>query len=342
MANYTASALLAAQTMFISKFNDAELRRKRNPALEMGLKNQVVTIVDHQNLRQKDTRPVKAYIRTKRANSAVAAKTHNHTGTKADSKEVTLSWITIVEPFTVQLKQGQSNVIAYAEQLSHELLESAKNIHDRAGTLSLAYLQANRTQLAAPATGGAGNWNAANYALEIAGANKDYFYQYAQSFMRKQLYRGTLDVIADQTAFRNSQRLNAQGVSNGTNLNFQMSGMNIAESVEDIDANYANGAVLMMPEGAFAALPWNDPVNLKGKGNYDSVLGGYGTVPDPLGTNLKFDLHAYTERNDGSALGGSVQDEKLEAELSLTIAWTLAPINTANETPVWEVAQAAL
>lgn len=339
MANYTASALLAAQVAFQQKFNDPELRRKQNPALMVGLRNQQVTVINHQELKKKDTRPVKAYIRTKRANSAVAAKTHNHTGTKADSKEVTLSFITIVEPFTVQLKQGQSNIVTYSQMLQHELMESAKNIHDRAGTLALAYLQSNRTQLAAPSTGGAGAWNAATYALEIAANKSNFFYQNVASFMRLQNYRGELDIIADQVAFRQSQILNAQGAGNQTNMNFQMSGMNIAETTETIDANYEGGTVLAMPVGGFAALPWNDPVNLKGKGDYDSVLGGYGAIQDPLGTGLSMDFHAYTERNDGSALGGSVQDEKLEGELSLTIAWILAPLNTANETPVWEATQ---
>lgn len=339
MANYTASALLAAQVAFQQKFNDPELRRKQNPSLMLGLKNQVVTIVDHQELRQKDTRPVKAYIRTTRAASGTVAKSATHTGTKADSKEITLAWIQIVEPFTVHLKQAQSNVVKYAEMLQHELTESAKNIHDRAGTLSLAYLQSNRSQIAAPVTNGAGTWNVPNSALEIDATKANFFFQNAASFMRAQRYRGTLDIIADQVAFRQSQILNAQGAGNSTNLNFQMGGMTIAETTEVIDANYANGTILAMQEGAFAALPWNDPANLKGKGNYDSWLGGFGTIIDPLGSGVKMDFHAYTERADGSGAGGGVQDEKLEAELSLTIAWVIAPLSVANETPVWEIAQ---
>lgn len=339
MANYTASALLAAQTNFMQKFNDPELRRKQNPALMLGLQNQQVTVVDHQELKLKVDRPVKAYIRTKRAAVATAAKAHNHTGTKADSKEITLSFIQIVEPFTVHLKQAQSNTLKYADMLTHELTESARNIHDRAGTLALAYLQTNRCQLAAPSTGGAGNWNAANFALEIDAANRSYFFQMAASFMRKQNYRGQLDVIADAMQFRQSQFINAQGTANNTNLNFQIAGMNIVETTEEIDANYQNGSALIMPVGGFAALPWNDPVNRTGKGDYDSYLGGYGTVVDPLGSGLAFDFHAYTERADGSAAGGSVEDEVLEAELALTIAWITAPLNTANETVVWEMAQ---
>jgi hypothetical protein len=102
MANYTAAALLAAQTAFTKQFSEAEVRRKQNPALMLALKNREVTVQNHKDLKSKDTRPVKAYVKTRRAAVATAAKAHNHTGTKADSKEVTLSFVQIVEPFTVQ------------------------------------------------------------------------------------------------------------------------------------------------------------------------------------------------------------------------------------------------
>lgn len=338
MANYTAAALSAAQVAFNKQFSDPELRRKQNPALMLGIKNQQVTVVDHQELKQKDTMPVDCFVKTKRAASATAAKSATHAGTKSDSKKVTLSFIQIVEPFTVHLKQAQANVHKYAEMLGHELMESAKNIHSRAGTLSLAYLQTNRSQIV-PSTGGSGTWNAANYALEIDAAKKDFFFQQASSFMRKQNYRGRLDVIADSPQFRKSQYIVNQGGGNNTNLAFQVGDMDVVETTEDIDANYTDGSALIIPQGGFAALPWNDPANRKGKGDYDSWLGGFGTTLDPLGSGLLFDFHAYTERADGSAAGGGIQDEKLEGELTLTIAWILAPLSTANETVVWEVAQ---
>jgi hypothetical protein len=341
MANYTSSALLAAQTTFIPKFAAPEVRRKQDPALMLALKNTNVTIIGHQELRKKDNRPVKAYIKTKRAASNATAKAHNHTGTKADSAEVTLNWVKFVEPFTIYLKQGQSNVIQYAEQLAHEMMESARNLHSRAGTAALAYLQSNRCQLAAPATGGAGVWNGVNYALEVAKADEKLFFQNIASFMRKQNYRGMLDVIADSTMYRKAEFANNQGAGNDNNLSFQFRDMNIAETTEEIDANYVNGSALIMPEGAFAGLPWNDPVNLAGKGDYDSTLGGYGTVLDPLGSGLLFDFHAYTDRADGSGQGGGVQDEVLEAEMSLVIGWVAPPITTANESVIYEAAQMA-
>lgn len=341
MANYTASALLAAQARFIPTWELPEVRRKQDPALALALKNMAVTIPTHEELRKKDDRPVKAYIKNKRAASATTAKAHNHSGTKADSSEVTLAWVKFVEPFQIYLKQGQSNIFPYAEQLAHELAESARNIHSRAGTAALVYLQSNRCQLAAPSTGGAGTWSGANFALEIDAAEKENFYQNIQSFMRVQKYRGDFDVLLDSKQYRNYNRVGAQGSGNAVNLAYQVAGINAYETTETIDSNYTNGCGLIMPAASFAGLPWNDPVNKAGKGNYDSTLGGYGVVKDPLGSGLDFDFHAYTTRADGSASGGGVQDEVLEAELTLTIGWVLPSLSTANESVVWEVAQKA-
>lgn len=340
MANYTASALLAAQANFIPKFESPEVRRKQNPALMLALKNTEVTIPSHQELRKKDDRAVKAYIKTKRAAASTTAKAHNHTGTKADSAEVTLAWVKFIEPFTIYLKQGQSNIFPYAQQLAHEMIESARNIHSRAGTAALAYLQTNRCQLASLSTGGAGTWNGINFALEIDATDKDRFMQNVASFMRVQNHRGQYDAILDAAQYRKMQYVLNQGMGNNQNLSWQADDFaTIAETTEEIDSNYTNGSGLIMPAASFAGLPWNDPVNRAGKGDYDSVLGGYGLVADPLGSGLQFDFHAYTTRADGSSQGGGVQDEVLEAEMSLTIGWVLPPLSTANESVVYEVAQ---
>ncbi|MDP4151188.1 MAG: hypothetical protein Q8943_17410 [Bacteroidota bacterium] len=341
MANYTASALLAAQAKFIPAFNTPEVRRKQDPALMLALKNTEVTIPGHQELRKKDTRPVKAYIKVKRAAGAGAAKAFNHTGGTADSKEVTLVWVQFVETFSIAAKQGQSNIFAFSEQLAHEMLESARNLHSRAGTNALSYLQTNRSQLAAPSTGGAGIWNGGNFALEISGADEQKFYQNLKSFMRRQNYRGGLDIISDSTAYRRAEFLGNQGQGNQQNLSFQFQGLNIAESTEDIDPNYQNGCALVMPESSFAGLVWNDPQNLLGSGDYDEYVGGFGVQPDPLGSGMMFDFHGYTQRADMSGAGGGVQDNQFEGEMTLTIGWVLPPLSTANESVVWEIGQGA-
>jgi hypothetical protein len=338
MANYTASALLGAQARYKAKFEAPEVRRKQNPALMLALKNTSVTIPDHQELRKKDNRPVKAYVRTKRAASVATGKLHNHTGTKADSSEVTLAWVQFVEPFAIHLKQGQSNVFSYEAQLEHELMESARNIHSRAGTAALAYLQSNRSQLASVETGFAGVWDTTNHALEVTSADESFFFDNILSFMRIQNHRGDIDMVLDSPAYRRYRRIGAQGQANAVNQAFQILGINAYETTEQIDANYSHGVGLAMPEGTFGGLVWNDPRNRAGKGDYDSVLGGFGVIEDPLGSGVLLDFHGYTERSDGSSAGGGVQDEVFQGELTLTIGWALPPLSTPNESVVWEVA----
>lgn len=340
MANYTASALLAAQTKLTGKFNEAELRRKRNPALEMAMKNMAITLPGHQEVRKKDTRPVKAYYKTKRASGSATAKSHNHTGGKADSAEITLAWVNFTELFSIHLKQGQSNIFSYQEQLAHEIMESAQNLHGRAGTAALAYLQAYRNQLASVDTANTGTWNATNFSLEIDAVNAKHFLQYGASFMRQQDHRPQFDLLADVQQYTVLQQVLNQGAGNNTNLAWQSQDYAfIGETNETIDPNYTNGSALIMPTGTFAAMPWNDPVNLKGKGDMDSVLGGYTTLVDPLGTGLLFDVHGYTERADGSSLGGSTQDEVLQVSITLSLGWALPPLSTANDSVVWQLAQ---
>lgn len=343
MANYTASALLAAQTKFTQKFNEPELRRKQNPALLLALQNQQVTIQNLQEIRKKDTRPVKAYIKTKATASNGTSKSHSHNGGKSDSAEVTLAWVQFQEPFSIQKKQGQSNVFAYQEQLEHELMERARIIHDRAGTAALAFVQTYRNQLASVTTGGAGDWNATNYALEITSNEANWFLQNAASFMRANNHRPQFDAILDSRKYREVQRIINQGQANATNLAWQSEDFSvIAETTETIDANYtAGGCALVMPAGSFAGLPWNDPKNLRPDADNDmgSSIGGYSVISDPLGTGVLFDIHGYAERNDGSSLGGGKQDILQHFELTLTIGWALPPLSTAGDSVVFELAQ---
>ncbi len=340
MPNYTASALAKAQAKYSKNFDKPELRRKQNPALMLALKNRDVTMPDHETLRLKESRPFNAYYKTKRPAGSATDKGHAHTGSKADSAEVTLTWIKIVETFAIYLKQGQSNVFDYADQLAHEIRESSENIHSRAGTLAQAFLQANRCQLAALSTGGSGSWNNSTFALEITNANSERFLQMASTFMRNQNYRGSYDLILDSSKFADVEFALQQGAGNSDNLSFQARGFeSIAETIETIDPNYTTGSGLIMPAGTFAGLDWNDPANRAGKGDYDSTLGGYGVLPDPLGSGLVFDFHAYTERADGSSQGGGKQDEVLQAEVTLTIGWAVPPISTAQESVIYELAQ---
>jgi hypothetical protein len=114
--------------------------------------------------------------------------------------------------------------------------------------------------------------------------------------------------------------------------------MDIVESIELDDANYANGISFACPMGLWGIIDWIPLQNRAGKGNFDSVLGGYSTMVDPM-TGLSLAVHGYTERGDTSAAEGDTQDEVTEWEISIDLSPQVAPLTTANASPVFAVGQ---
>lgn len=339
MANYATSALVTAQGIIGRKYNEAELRRKLRPAVSLAIRNQDFAIPNHQQLKSDDARAVDVMYLTKRAAGAATAKVASHTGNKADSAKVTLAWTKIVETFRISRKQAQNNVIGWDAMFANEIEQAVLNILDRAETAGIAYLVANRCQIAAPVTSGAGAWSGTNFALEIAAGNKARYAQFARSFMQGRLYRGDLDVIADLTEYRELEYQAAQGSSNSVNTSALFTGLNILPTTDTILGAYTAGSSLVMPAGTFAGLVWNDPLNRKGLQAGQNNVGEFGTMADPFGSGAIFDVSTYSARADESGSGGNVQDVKDEWEISLTIGWALPPLSTASDSAVHLIAQ---
>jgi uncharacterized protein YbjQ (UPF0145 family) len=340
MANYASSVLVTAQAKLGTKYNEAELRRKEKPVLNMAVRNQDYAIPNHQILKVAEARPVDVKYFAKKAAGAATAKVALHTGTKGDSGSVTLSFNTIVEKFYLSRKQAQNNVIAYQDMFNFELEQAIQNIRDRAETAGLAALVAGRLQTAAPTTSGAGTWNNTNKALEISAGNAAYFALYAKQYLRGRYFSPDYDVVADLLQATAFEKVANQGAGNSTNTGFQFAGMNIAATQETILGAYTAGSALIMPAGTFAGLVWNDPKNRSGVNEGNNNVGMLGTLADPFGSGAIFDVSMYTVRRDESANGGHAQDIADEWEIALQIGWALPPLVTANESAVHLIAQA--
>jgi hypothetical protein len=158
--------------------------------------------------------------------------------------------------------------------------------------------------------------------------------------MRQNKYKGNYDVIASPAAYVDAEFFLNQGNANQVNTGFQFAGLNIIESVELADANYAGGIALVLPEGNFGCLPWIPKQNRQGWGDGElNSVGRFMSIPDPLGSGMDFALSVYAVRADDSASNGSSQDVTLQFELSVDISWIVAPLSTATESVVYEVAQ---
>lgn len=363
MANYVASNLVAAQAKFAESFQAPEIRRKQNPALALALKNLTATIPTHTELRKREDRTVNAYLLKKILPGSGTTRAARPTGTVGDSVQIGLTWQTVTESFSWSFKQGDTNVFSGQEMLQNQLKQACLNLHSRIGTILLNYLYTNRNQImtipyTAATVQGVNANGTPNFAYEVAGSDKNFFFQKAANVMTQLNYLGGFDVIADPAAFVLAQQLRAQGTQNSANLAFQFDRIsNLAMTNEAIDTNYpTNGTALFMPEASYSLLPWIPKQNREGFGDYESYVGGWGTFQDPFGLSidelqmdatgkmvsvsnpLTYSLYAYSQASDNGAANGQTQDRVTVFELSLDFAPTLAPLSGANESVVNEFA----
>ena len=59
---------------------------------------------------------------------------------------------------------------------------------------------------------------------------------------------------------------------------------------------------------------------------------------DPI-SGLTFAIHAYQQRANTAAQNGNTQDVVMEFEVSIDISPNVAPLSTANESVVFQIAQ---
>lgn len=349
MANYATSVLAKGQAVITAKNQAPEQRRKVPTVMELALKNQEYSIPNANELRKSDLRPVEVYYQKDIAAGATVAKAYNHTGSFGDSGKVELTYVTHVEKIQLPRKIAQNNIITYQNMFANLYEMKWKNLRTRHDNSGLAFLIANRMQLAAGtvnpqiASANPGTWNDTLYALEIAASQSNRFAQKMKLLMQARLYQGEYDVVSDLQLAGEFDYASQQGSGNAANYSWQFDGLNVSRTSDVVSSDYANGAALIMPRGMFAALQWNDPLNRSGVNSGENEVGMLGTISDPFGSGAVADISMYTKRADTSAntTGGSTQDIVDEWEIALTIAYALPPLSTTGESVVHMVGQAS-
>lgn len=325
MANFDTSNLLTAQQILADKYASPEMRMKPAPAFTLLTQNTPFLMESAEVLRTREDRAIEAHLlaRTKRA--PVAGRTYNHTGTLDDSAKVTLQWSSMADPTAISLKLLDKSVFDFNTVLANKLEQCCMNILEAKETEAIAYLRANRATQQPAALQGV-TFNAANDVIEVDNVELEAkrFFAWVRSIARQNYFAGVgIDVIADSKLAVQAEYLVAQGAGNATNWGYQFQGLNILESVEFRDANYGNGAALVMPGSGACALNWIPKQNRDGIGDFYSVLGGFG-IFNFLGYD--FALHAYAERADTGGTNGDAQDVMMQFELSLDSSYNKAPL----------------
>lgn len=338
MANYAASVLAEAKLILNDRFSAPEKRLKNAGVIGSFMKNTDLAIPNVGDLRTSVNRAEKAYFqnRMKRANGG--ARSHNHTGSVGDSTEVALSWATYSDKATTSLKRADNNIFADAQILANELENMFKNIYEAADAAALSYLATNKTTVNAATKNGV--FDATNDAFEIATANIARFIQYGKSMLRQNFYKGGADLILDPVLYLEAEHYLQQSAGNSTNTAYQRAAVDLFEAITLSDANYADGAGYFIPEGTIGVVDWIPRQNREGKGDFESVLGGYSSIVDPF-TGKSFAIHGYSQRADTSGSGGDTQDVVTEWEISVDLSFNKAPLTAAGETPIFEVGMIA-
>ena len=348
VSNY-ATAVLAKGQAIVSAKNQAPEQRKKMPTVfELAVKNQEYSIPNAQELRKSPLRPVEINYFTNVTPGSSTAKAYNHTGTYGDSGKIELVYVTHTETLGIPRKIADNSIMQYQQIFNNLYEQKWKNLRVRHDTSALAFLFANRNQLAAAvmnpqiASANPGVWNDTNFALEISQADKALLMQRIKGFMASRYFTGDLDIVADLQIAQWFEYIQNQGPGNYANVAFQTMGINPVVTQDQIDSAYALGSAFALPKGALSGLVWNEALNKRGvDGGDTSSIGMLGTISDPFGSGAIADLSMYTQRADTSAstTSGSTQDIVDQWELTLTIGYALPPLATSGDSVVHLIAQ---
>lgn len=355
MADFVASALLPFQSRINKKYNAAELRERQNPILGKALGYNDLIVDNVMKIKESDKRSVYTYYKKRMTASNGTARSYAPTGVQADSGQVTLSWVTFSETLGQFYQVGADNMFSDTELLDHEIMEKQRILRERIGDYIVAQLHAARTQNPYTITAGAGNtdatkimtWDAVNFAFTNPQVSANRFFQYASNVMKQNKYYGKFDAIADANTAVNADFLSFQGGGNQQNLSFQFQDYNGGKEGimfhsslgVQVAEPFPSGCAIVLPEASFSVIPWIPMINRKGKGDYTTFNGGFGTIGDGSGMPLEYAVRGWAQKADGSGNGSVVQTEQLQMELSVDICFVTAPMSNAGETPIYEFGQ---
>jgi hypothetical protein len=341
---YTDSVWGAAQYKLGEMMQKPEFKHKPSAALSVFLKNTNFLIPASErerlwNQKPSDQSTVSIYPLQKQTVALGTARAHNHAGAIGASTTANLSYTTYARKFKYSIKQGDRNIFNVAEMVAAQLRSAAIDLHAGIETALMASLNTNKTQVVVSASPQSGTWDAANFIFGVDAADKAQYFQYLKMFMAEQYYGGSFDVINNVRAQAQANYLGQQGQANSTNLGWQLDGMNMVASTEFANAAGYDWMSYILPEGSIGILPWIPTLNRQGFGDTFQNGGAYRTIADPLGSGLTFAVHEYAAGADNSAASGETQDIDIEVELSIDLAPVIAPMSTANLSPIVKAGQ---
>jgi len=336
MANFTTADWAKAQLKLDGSFQGNELRFRSPEVYKLYLKNTDFMFPNYQMVKTDPARVIEMNyaIRTDRAlGNAIS---HNHIGAQGDSAVLVPTWAAHTDKFVSTVKEANNSIYTLEEMHQTKMLNSIANFAEGMETVASAYTFANRSGVNVATANG--TFDATDDVFHISkAANGEQAISITKVAMDANKYQGTpYDVVCDSVSWTLFLFQAAQGAANSTNTSFQFGGVNFILDPK-LDAAAAGlatpitlGFWIVVPQGSVGALPWIPVQNRTGLDTKEST---YSNMINPIdGTTLA--LHSYETRVDGTALGGQLQDVKIETELFLYQALAHTPLSVATETPL--------
>jgi hypothetical protein len=337
MANYTLANLVKAQIRLSGEFaaNDT---RYRMPAVFMFIlasSKNFFPRIEELRTSEKRTSEANYFKRTAQA-LTTTGRSHAHTGTAGDSGIMTLSWITYSATFSTSLKQSDSSTFTFQEEFNNEVRQKVIDFADGFDSVSSTFLFNNRSGVNTAAVKGTFNSTDDVYRITQASWEADSIMITKVVMDINKYQKMQLAVVCDSYAYTTFLRQAAQGASNATNQSFQFQGVyfihdiSLAAKAVALNALYNKGFWLTLPENHVAVVDWIPKQN---RSPIETTVNMYSNLRNPV-DGLLYAAHSYEARADGTATNGEKQDVVTQMELSIDLAFSVAPSSVADETPI--------
>ena len=337
MANLTDTQKLAAiVTASNSLKNSTEFRDYQHSAVKVLLDGEQDLFRDLNRLKTADSQATKVALNKKVYTASGTAKSASHAaGAFADSFMKDITYTRLTQTFKISYKQADMNILEYGNILEYELKNKLQSLYADLSAAQIAWLETNKSQVGSDSLM---TFDGVGFKYDNALADRDVVFDYIKASQRKNKYNSNNTVgVVDQRMASLYRKLAANGRTNADNTEWQLPGVMVAEEPQMTLGATSTG--FFWEKGLVGMTTWNEAINRRGDGSFDSNAGLYTTMQEPV-FGILLDLHAINGTKDTSASGGNVQDKVDEYELAITYATEGSWESTANASHIFKVVQA--
>ena len=334
MANFTPTNLLSGIAKVTEGYLNAEFRQPDTAAMALMYIGEK-TNPDLSSLRTREDRATYYDFPIRKADGGKTARAALHTGNRTDSLRTQVTWKTVVDTFSISMKQLDNNTISFDEAFAKSMRSCINNNLKTADDWVLAQLLADLTQI--NVNGVRADWNATDYVLELYNTQQDYWKEQIDANLGNNEYNNQIVILADSLSYIDMTRSLNQGSGNAVNLGYQFSSGEIVKTSKSILSGY-NGSALAFPMDMVGLFQWIPKQNRKAldmEKAMSTSIGDFGMISIPIiddKGNTKYTIDAaisiYSARTDTSSYNGNAQDVLYQVELSWDIAYMSAPLST--------------